>query len=79
MMSTEDHELKVLIGDSITLLQRSHSNPKVKGKSTPGNLYNTSQPLIKKLIEYCEKFIQAKQPEWQVLALRHGWMPPSGS
>ncbi|MEL5451726.1 hypothetical protein PTR41_17805 [Serratia bockelmannii] len=79
MMSTEDPELKVLIGHSITLLQQNHSNSKVKGKSTPENLYNTSLPIIKKIIAYCERFIQAKQPEWQVLALRHGWMPPSGS
>lgn len=79
MMSTEDPNLKVLIERSITLLQQSHSNSKVKGKSTPGNLYNISHPFIKELIAYCEGFIQAKKPEWQVLALRHGWTPPSGS
>lgn len=74
---TEDTSLKSLIQNTLTLLQTAHANKKVQGKSTPGNLYNAKHAPIKALITYCEQFIQAKKPEWQVLAERHGWTPPA--
>lgn len=73
---TEDSQLQTLIQNTVTLLQRSHANPRVKGKSTPGNLYNAQQAPIKALIQYCEQFIKKNKPEWQVLAERNGWTPP---
>lgn len=73
---TEDSKLKALIQNTVTLLQQAHANPNIKGKSTPGNLYNVNQPPIKALIQYCEQFIKIKKPEWQVLAERNGWTPP---
>lgn len=75
MNKTEDQQLKILLGNVITSLQRVHANPKVKGKSTPVNLYNTPDTGIKNLIQYCESIIGTKRPEWQVLAERHGWTP----
>ena len=74
---TEDSKLKTLIQNTLTLLQKAHANPNVKGKSTPGNLYNATQPPIKALIQYCEQFIEIKKPQWQVLAERNGWTPPT--
>jgi len=73
---TEDSKLQMLIQNTVTLLQNSHANPNVKGKSTPGNLYNAPQAPIRALIQYCEQFIKMNKPEWQVLAERNGWTPP---
>jgi len=75
MNKTEDQQLNTLLGNVVISLQRAHANPNVKGKSTPGNLYNATDAAIKKLIQYCEGFIAEKKPEWQVLAERHGWAP----
>ncbi|WNJ82220.1 hypothetical protein RJE46_25110 (plasmid) [Cedecea neteri] len=74
---TEDTSLQQLIQTTLTLLQQAHANNKIQGKSTPGNLYNAQHAPIIALIAYCEQFIQAKKPEWQVLAERHGWTPPA--
>jgi len=76
---TEDPKLLKLIKNTLALLQQDHANPKVKGKSTPGNLYNAPQAHIKALIQYCEQFIKIKKPEWQVLAELHGWTPPANA
>ncbi|CEP34823.1 MULTISPECIES: hypothetical protein [unclassified Halomonas] len=75
MNKTEDAKLKQLLGKVITKLQTSHANPKVKGKSTPGNLYNVKDLHIESLIKYCENIIPTKRPEWQILAERNGWAP----
>ena len=75
MNKTEDQQLKTLLGNVVSSLQRAHANPKVKGKSTPGNLYNATDIGIKQVIQYCESLIGAKKPEWQMLAERHGWGP----
>lgn len=73
---TEDSKLRTLIQSTLTLLQQRHADPRVKGKSTPGNLYNAPHTPIKALIQYCEQFIKKNKPEWQVLAERNGWIPP---
>lgn len=75
MNKTEDQQLKSLLGNVVTSLQNAHANPNVKGKSTPGSLYNATDIGIKQVIQYCESLIVAKKPEWQVLAERHGWGP----
>lgn len=76
MNKTEDSQLKDLLGNAITSLQGAHARPNVKGKSTPGNLYNATDASLKRVIEYCENRIAAKKPEWQVLAELNGWTPP---
>jgi hypothetical protein len=75
MNETEDQKLKSLLGTVITALQQAHANPAVKGKTTPGSLYNSTVVGIKVLITYCESFIATKKPEWKVLAERHDWTP----
>ncbi|AUT76104.1 hypothetical protein C2L64_44570 [Paraburkholderia hospita] len=78
---TEDGQLAALLGKVVTGLQHTHRNAvasklKVKGLTTPGNLYDLADPEIKQLIHYCNTLIPAKKPEWQVIAERHGWTPP---
>lgn len=75
MNKSEDQQLKTLLDKVITSLQRAHASPNVKGKSTPGNLYNAADLGIKNLINYCESAIGTKKPEWQILAERNGWAP----
>lgn len=73
MNKTEDAQLEGLLVDAINVLRAYHANPKVKGKSTPCNLYNGPNPKLANLIKYCESIIPTKRPEWQVLAERNGW------
>lgn len=79
LQKTEDITLQQYIQNTVILLQQAHANPRVKGKSVPGNLYNAQLAPIKALIQYCEQFIKIKKPEWQVLAERHGWTPPASA
>lgn len=75
MNKTEDPQLRKLLGDVITSLQRTHANPRAKNKSTPGSLINAQDVGIQKLIAYCQGFVTARKPEWQVLAEHNGWAP----
>ncbi len=75
MNKTEDTQLATLLGNAITRSQASHADPRVKNKSTPGSLYNSTDSQIQILIKYCESIIPTKRPEWQVLAERNGWVP----
>lgn len=75
MNKTEDTQLQKLLADVIHKLQNAHANPKVKAKSTPVALIDSTSNVIKALIRYCTTFIKAQKPEWQVLAERHGWAP----
>lgn len=76
LTKTEDSKLYSLIQNTLTFLQQRHANPRIKGKSTPGDLYNNPFAPIKALIQYCEQFTKKNKPEWQVLAERNGWTPP---
>jgi hypothetical protein len=72
---TEDPKLKNLLETAITFLQRAHANPKIKNKSTPGNLINVQEYPIQDVVKYCSDLIPTGKPEWQVLAERNGWAP----
>jgi hypothetical protein len=84
MNKTEDDRLRSLIADAITALQSALvPPPRVKGqpaprsaKGIPGNLMNATDRRIQAVRQYCEQRIQAKEPEWMVMARRHGWNPP---
>jgi len=78
----EDDRLSSLLSTVILDLRTAHANAaasktKVRGKTTPGNLYSATNPSIVDLIKYCEALIGTKKPEWQVMAERHGWTPPN--
>lgn len=78
LTSTEDPQLKQLVHTVYSLMQRAHLSAKT-GKSTPGHYYGSPDNAIRELIAYCESYIQAGKPEWQVMAEKHGWTPPAGS
>ena len=44
--------------------------------STPKCLAQVQAVPIKKFIKYLETVIPSKKPEWQIIALREGWIPP---
>lgn len=71
--STEDDAFKSALDDLIKELQRFHSNS--KSKSTPISLEKSTDKALTALKKYCEKNINTKKPEWQILAERHGWGP----
>lgn len=77
---TEDQQLVNLLNKVVLGLRTMHANAtaakvKVKGLSTPGNIYDMPGTEIKSLIQYCESIIVSRKPEWQILAERHGWAP----
>ena len=71
---TEDNILLDKIDKVIGSLQISHTKL-TKGKSTPICLYKAKDIKVKALIDYCEKAVALKKPEWQVIAERNGWAP----
>lgn len=76
--ATEDPQLKRLVDALLDRLQNAHATAK-KGNSTPKALYPLPDNAIRGLIGYCESYIQAGKPEWQVMAERHGWTPPASA
>lgn len=71
----QDSKLKALLQATVTGLQRAHADPRVKNKSTPGNLYGLKENTVVQLVQYCETTIGTKKPEWQVEAERNNWGP----
>jgi hypothetical protein len=72
--STEDTNLIRAIDDLVHELQEVHT--KSKSKSTPLSLDTAKNSKAKALVQYCSNAIGTKKPEWQILAERHGWVPP---
>lgn len=78
-LKTEDIELIKALDGVIESLQRDYTHisknkslPVCLNKDTTGSLKDE----LKVLYSYCNKNIQKKKPEWQVLAERYGWLPP---
>lgn len=44
--------------------------------TTPKCLAQVQAVPIRKLVKYLETVIPSKKPEWQIIALREGWIPP---
>ena len=74
MADTEDHQLYNLIQNSIFDLQFQMRN--CIGRPIPTSLMFAPTPAFVQLVNYCAYHKQARKPEWQVLAERHGWSPP---
>jgi hypothetical protein len=70
---SEDTALNQLIEAVIRELQIEYATR--KSKSTPVSLDKATAPEFKRLVEYCQRAIGSKKPEWQILAERHGWAP----
>lgn len=71
----QDSKLKALLEATVIGLQRAHASPRVKTTSTPGSLYGLKENAVVQLVQYCEKTIGTKKPEWQVEAERNNWGP----
>ena len=74
MADTEDHQLYNSIQNAIFDLQFQMRN--CIGRPIPTSLMFAPTPALVQLVNYCAFHKQAKKPEWQVLAERHGWSPP---
>ncbi|MGP9798998.1 hypothetical protein ACT3UJ_16765 [Halomonas sp. 86] len=72
--ATEDSTLIQAIDTLVRELQNGHARSKSKG--TPFSIENAQAPEAKALINYCQKAVGSKKPEWQILAERNGWTPP---
>ena len=57
-------------------LQKRYENPYAR-KAGPISLERWNNQIVQNLIQYCNYMIGEKKPEWQILAERHGWMPPN--
>ena len=74
--ATEDETLRELIIELYRTLGSAVAS-KRKGKSLPFPLDQGDAQEIRRLMEYCSRVTASKKPEWQILALRHGWKPPT--
>jgi hypothetical protein len=74
-MECEDAHLDGYIVSQIRALQFQHQHS--SSRSTPLALTFFPTNETQWLSTYCQQFIKQKKPEWQVLAERHGWQPPS--
>lgn len=74
---TEDEDLKQLLIPVLTALtQHSTCAPQLE-KNTPRNFIG-GKPFDA-VFHYCLPKVEAKKPEWQIIALKHGWTPPAES
>lgn len=75
-IESEDQRFTSLVEDLLNalyfFLQQGSS------KSTPLALDLVPTPHAWELLVYCQGYKTQKKPEWQVIAEREGWQPPSG-
>lgn len=74
---TEDAELKKLLTPVITTLTHLSTVAPPLVRKEPRNFLGRMP--FDAVFHYCLPKIQAKRPEWQVIALRNGWTPPEPS
>ncbi|KWU18032.1 hypothetical protein [Achromobacter xylosoxidans] len=77
--ATEDQQLKTLLQPAIDHL--THTARLLASKMpTQGDgktLFLRKEPWAA-LVDYCNAIVATQKPDWQVLAERAGWQPPSG-
>jgi len=74
---TEDDELKKLLMPVISALTEYSTSAPAQVKNQPRN-FISGKPFDA-VYRYCLPKIQARTPEWQVIARREGWTPPPES
>lgn len=77
---TEDEQLRALLETLLSALHAASMRAKQKDvRSAPGKLVGAEAllPPVAPLSAYCQRMLVNKKPEWQVLAERHGWTPPT--
>ena len=76
-VSTEDKDLKLHLNDAIEFMgdwqYRRTGMRSIPVFFDERDLDATNKHKVDILIEYCKQKTEAKKPEWQVLAERHGW------
>jgi len=76
LIATEDAMLREQLTSVIAHLNRIELNQTKKSQIISLLPRLKDQPY-KKLFEYCEKCIQSIKPEWQIIAEKYGWKPPT--
>lgn len=74
---TEDYELKKQIVSWVDILRNAETYRQGKLFNHARELLAERSPVKQELRDYCTTCIQSQQPEWQILALRYGWIPMS--
>lgn len=72
-VAAEDPVLKKSLG--FILREIDKSIKAVRGKA--GQIIPAEDPDCMKIVDYCQKVISSKKPEWQIVAEQHGWTPPA--
>lgn len=73
MHTTEDEELRGLIGAYIEFLPKIEKYAKAKMSINTQSLVNDSKPYKVDLYNYCGQMVKLCKPEWQIIAERNGW------
>ena len=68
-----DKRLKKLLLKCMISMQSRYG--KIKIKSMPISLTKINNPDVIELIKYCNLILPKEKPEWQIIAIRHGWSP----
>lgn len=73
-VSTEDKELKDALTTIIGHLKNASLNQTKKSSAV---LINASLQPYAPLVKYCHSCIASTKPQWQIIAMQHGWGPKS--
>ena len=76
-LDTEDANFKTGLNNLIVDLQYLHR--RMKNKGTPVAISQTPSRHYEVLHKYCIKQLKSEKPEWQIIAERKGWTPPSNN
>lgn len=72
--ATEDLKLKGALGKLVDVMERNYN--RMDSKKRAVSITPAKNPALKDLITYCDSKISNQTPEWQIMAKRHGWIPP---
>jgi len=77
-ITTEDADLRKLIEPVIAGIDKVLRDLPISKKSVRASLRQQLKvEPYKSVVEYCQKCIGSKKPQWQIIAERHGWGPKS--
>ena len=77
-VATEDPTLKKLLAPVVGKLNEAFRNSSGAAASRKAQLNVLVEPY-KSLHYYCTCRVQEAKPQWQVLAEKHGWVPPKSA
>lgn len=74
---TEDERLEAYLRQAIRFLQIEQGKATAQQRVMNIPLQRSSREEIRTLAAYCQRQVESGIPEWQVIARREGWRPPS--